>query len=154
MSNIKVIADKDEIVAIADAVRNKTSSSEKMDGLVGIVNAINEIGIAGGGSAVVTGEIIVSGSLVIPEIIGKENVLLSFMDNATLDSIGGSRGVAYVWSVFIANDSILYCIQYDETNLSAYNDNLLIYDKVTGAINFNEPYNELFYPGKYRYVAW
>lgn len=109
---------------------------------------------AGGGSAVVTGEITVSGSLVIPEIIGKENVLLSFMDNATLDSIGGSQGVAYVWSVFIANDSVLYCIQYNETNLSAYNDNLLIYDKATGAINFNQPYNELFYPGKYRYVAW
>ena len=50
MSDIKVIADKNEIVAIADAVRSKTGSSENMDGLVGIANAVNEIGTASGGS--------------------------------------------------------------------------------------------------------
>lgn len=44
MSDIKVIADKDEIVAIADAVRSKTGSNEKMNRLIGITNAVNEIG--------------------------------------------------------------------------------------------------------------
>ena len=44
MDNIRVIADKDEIVAIADAIRSKTGSSEKMNGLTGIANAVNEIG--------------------------------------------------------------------------------------------------------------
>lgn len=43
MSNIKVIADKDEIVAIANAVRIKTGDTETMRGLDGIVEAINGI---------------------------------------------------------------------------------------------------------------
>lgn len=42
MSNIKVIADRDDIVAIADAVRAKTNSSDEMT-LSGIVDGINDI---------------------------------------------------------------------------------------------------------------
>lgn len=40
--NIKVIADRSEIVAIADAVRNKTGTTSEMT-LSGIVNSVNSI---------------------------------------------------------------------------------------------------------------
>lgn len=42
MSDIKVIADRDEIVAIADAVRSKTGITSEMT-LSGIVNGVNSI---------------------------------------------------------------------------------------------------------------
>ena len=42
MSDIKVIADRDEIVAIADAVRSKTGTTGEMT-LSGIVNGVNSI---------------------------------------------------------------------------------------------------------------
>lgn len=46
-TNIKVIANRDEIVAIADAVRNKTGSTEEMS-LGEIVSGINGIEVGGG----------------------------------------------------------------------------------------------------------
>jgi hypothetical protein len=46
MDNVKIVADKSELVAIADAVRNKTGNSKKMT-MNQIVDEINGIEIGG-----------------------------------------------------------------------------------------------------------
>lgn len=78
---VRVIADKEDIVAIADAIRSKTGSTDEMT-LDGIVNGINSIETGGGGS-VETCTVTISSIYTVPMVYTDENGVTVYLNTKT-----------------------------------------------------------------------
>lgn len=108
-----------------------------------------------GGSNVIIGEITkptTSISITIPELIGKDNVALMYMDDCNCpDSAMADSGIT---SAVIHGESLYYVVHYGGGLTMYSNDENIIYNKTTGDISLDFSYNEVFMAGRYMYVAW
>lgn len=92
-------------------------------------------------------------SVTISNIIGKDNVVLMYMD--THDCPASAMEDSGFVNVIVQGESHSYTIHYSNGLSDGKNDGFIIYDKTTGRISVSaDSYNEKFISGKYMYVAW
>lgn len=107
--NVKIIAEKDDIVAIADAVRNKIGSTEEMS-LSEIVSEINGIETGGGSSA-------------------KTTVTVN------LDWSGDEQKICEIF--YLSNNKTIEVYPWDGINqIEAQNGVIIMYDGLSGACSY------------------
>lgn len=149
MSDEYVIANKTDLVSIADSIRTKTGLNDELTFPNGFINAIDEISV---GSSLIYGEIITSSnstSITIPAIVGKTNVMLSYLGIATTSS-----SKAYVTCIDLQGDACSHNISYYNELYGTDDASLISYNSSTGTFALTSAYNEYFGAGKYTYVAW
>jgi len=88
-------------------------------------------------------------AVVVPDVIGKDNVLLIYSD---LSDISSNR--ACVCNVCIYDNICGNSIAYQGEIFTTYDEGFIEYNKNTGSIGLTSTYNETFAAGKYVYAAW
>lgn len=152
-----IVADEfPEAIAAIDTQEDLDPELATQDDLIAQIAVALEgkTGVSGG-SSVTIGEatqVATDTSITIADLIGKDNVILMYMDDCSRPS--NAMADSGIVNIIIHDRLYSYVVHYSNGLLSSANDGCINYDKTTGCIDYISSVIEKFIAGKYMYVAW